>query len=253
MSKSNLGHFVWHELMTSDDAAASAFYADLFGWAVSTAGDYTMFTTRQGMIGGAGKLPAPMAASGVPPHWLGVVEVADVDATVALSRELGGRVLMPPMDVPQAGRMALITEPSGAPLKLLAPQEHKPLHDPNKAGEFVWNELLSGDASRSFAFCEKLFGWKKSSEFDMGATGKYLLFGAGGPDFGGMFTKPPEVPAPVWMYYVHVTKLDSTLERATAKGATVIAGPMSVPMNGRIVQLKDPQGAMFALHETQSS
>jgi predicted enzyme related to lactoylglutathione lyase len=49
--------------------------------------------------------------------------------------------------------------------------------------------------------------------------------------------------------FVHVVDLNATLSRAQAKGARVIAGPMDVPGGGRIVQLTDPQGAIFALHE----
>ena len=52
---SDPGRFVWYELLTSDPAAAQAFYADVVGWRpeATTAGGapYTMFVGPQGPIG----------------------------------------------------------------------------------------------------------------------------------------------------------------------------------------------------------
>ena len=61
--------------------------------------------------------------------------------------------------------------------------------------------------------------------------------------------KPKEMPAPGWIYYIQTVDLDGALDRAKAKGAKVLNGPMAVPGGARIVQLADPQGAVFALHE----
>src|SRR6185437_14639096 len=94
------------------------------------------------------------------------------------------------------------------------------------------------------------FGWEKVRDFDMGAMGQYLIYGTNGKEVGGMFTKPKDMPLPSsFWYYIHVTDLDAALGRAKAKGARVLNGPMEVPGGARIVQLADPQGAMFALHE----
>ena len=251
MENTDAGNFIWYDLLTSDPGAAVAFYEHVFDWTSSMGGspDYAMFSTAQGMLGGAGKLPEPMKKQGVPAHWQGAVKVADVDAKAALATKLGGRVYLPPTDYPNAGRLAVVADPFGAAIKLFAPLQNKAAHDGNQPGEFVWHELLSQEHEVAFTFYSQLFGWKKVRDFDLGAMGKYVIFGNGGPDLGGMFTKPKEVPMSAWVYYVHVLDLDATLARAQAKGARVIAGPMDVPGGGRIVQLTDPQGAMFALHE----
>ena len=125
-----------------------------------------------------------------------------------------------------------------------------PAHDPSKAGEIAWHELITSDHEAAFRFYSELFGWQKLRDFDMGQMGKYFIYGRDGKEFGGMFTKSKDMPMPPsWLYYVHVDNLDSTLARAKQKGAKVLNGPMEVPGGGRIVQLMDPQGAAFALHE----
>ena len=81
----------------------------------------------------------------------------------------------------------------------------------------------------------------------MGPMGTYQTFGAGGPAFGGMMTKMPEMPVPAWQYYVNVEAIDVAIERVKAGGGQVINGPMQVPGGSWIINAVDPQGAMFAL------
>jgi predicted enzyme related to lactoylglutathione lyase len=82
---------------------------------------------------------------------------------------------------------------------------------------------------------------------DMGAMGTYQLFAAGGQPIGGMMTKPPSIPIPMWLYYFNVPELDAAVTRIKDGGGQVINGPVEVPGGSWIVQGLDPQGAMFAL------
>lgn len=101
---------------------------------------------------------------------------------------------------------------------------------------------------------KQICGWEKLDQFDMGPMGTYWLWGRDGTQLGGMMTMPPGMTAPdgkplppSWLYYVTATDFDAAFERAKAKGARVLNGPMEVPGGQRIVQLLDPQGAAFAL------
>lgn len=130
-------------------------------------------------------------------------------------------------------------------------------HDRSKPREIGWHELYTTDHEAAFRFYEELFGWERLGEFDMGAMGKYLLWGRGGKQLGGMMTMPKGMKTPdgrevptSWMYYVTTADLDGALARAKARGARVLNGPMEVPGGQRIVQLLDPQGAAFALVTT---
>jgi predicted enzyme related to lactoylglutathione lyase len=62
-----------------------------------------------------------------------------------------------------------------------------------------------------------------------------------------MFTKPPTMPAPAWLYYFNVSDLDAAAQRVQAGGGQILLGPVEVPGGSSIVQCADPQGAMFAL------
>lgn len=249
--KTQNGNWVWHDHLTKDVDAAIAFYGDVAGWKTERFGDshYTMWVGGQGPMGGVMKLPDEVEKMGIPPHWIGNVQVADVDATVARARELGGKVHKEPEEIPTVGRFAIVADPQGAAVSVFQPQGAMDLHDVQKPGEVCWNELMTSDSAAAFDFYSKLFGWKLINEMDMGPMGKYRIFGVGDKQEGGMMTTPPGSPMPpAWLFYIETADLDAAVERAKAKGARVLNGPMDVP-GGRAAQLMDAQGAAFGLHQ----
>lgn len=247
------GEFVWHEHLTKDPKAAIAFYSEVIGWRTQPFGEderYLMWVGRQGPLGGVMALPDEVARMGVPPHWIGHVLVAEVDATVALARKLGGKVHREAADIPTVGRFAVIADPQGAALSVFTPSTAMALHDLSEEGEFCWNELVTSDSAAAFSFYAELFGWRSLQELDMGALGTYRIFGVGAQQRGGMMTTPPGAPMPpMWLFYAATSDLEATVARAKARGAQLITGPMDVPGGGRIANLIDPQGAAFALHQ----
>ena len=110
------GAFSWCELLTTDPASAAKFYAKLFGWKtedMSLKGmDYIVVNAGGEDIGGIMKIPPQ--AQGAPPHWGPYVTVDDVDATARRAGELGGKVLVPPQDIPGVGRFCVVQDPQGA-------------------------------------------------------------------------------------------------------------------------------------------
>jgi predicted enzyme related to lactoylglutathione lyase len=252
MADANRSLFVWYEYLAGDVQAAIAFYSEVVGWNTQPFGGisgYIMWVGSQGPLGGVMRLPAEAAKKGAPPHWCAHVLVEDVDAAAALARKLGGRVCKEPADIPTVGRFAVIADPQGAVLAIFRPNAAMTPHDPSKDGEFCWSELVTSDSAAAFRFYSELFGWKALQDMDMGPVGTYRIYGVGERRLGGM-TKIPagaQIP-PVWIYYASTSDLDGAMERATRKGAKMLTGPTEVP-GGRIVQLTDPQGALFALHE----
>jgi predicted enzyme related to lactoylglutathione lyase len=253
MAHATPGCFLWYDLLSKDTKEASVFYTQVIGWTAQPFEQgYTLFSGSQGGVGGTIDMPEHARNTGTPPHWTANVCVADVDATVADVRKLGGRVLVEPNDFPKVGRLAVIADPQGASINLFKPQDPQgmTLHDSKRPGEFTWSELVSSEHESAFAFYAKLFGWERTRDFDLGAMGKYLIYGLDGKDLGGMFTKPKDMPAPPhWLYYIETSGLNDTIDRATSKGARVLNGPEEVPGGARIAQLMDPQGAVFGLHE----
>jgi uncharacterized protein len=201
-------------------------------------------------VSGLMDLPEDARKRSAPPSWLGYVAVDDVDATAEHAKRLGGAVHVPPRDIPNVGRFSIIADPQGATLGLLfrssnPGQDHPP--ELGSAGRAGWNELLATNWETAFAFYGELFGWRKAEAVPIGERGVYQLFSAGGLPIGGMFTKPPMVPVPFWLYYFNVSDIDAAAARVTASGGQILNGPMEVPGGSWIVQCRDPQGAMFAL------
>lgn len=244
------GRFVWHELNTLAIDAAIAFYGPVFGWTFegATTGEhaYPHIRGSQKELGGITWLAEQAKAVGVPPHWMGYIETADVDATVAQALMLGGQVYVPPMDIPNTGRFSVIGDPQGAAVAVFRASKLAPLNNPRLPGEFNWNELATSDPAAAFDFYHALFGWEKKVEMDMGPMGTYIVFGLADLQMGGIFRRPAEMPVSAWLYYVMVSDVDATLKRAVDAGAKLLDGPMEVPGGGRIVQMQDAQGAMFA-------
>lgn len=250
MTDTNNGHFVWHEFLARDTKAAIAFYKDVIGWKTEPFGDqYTMWVGSQGPLGGVMTIPDEAAKMGVPPNWTGYIQVQDVDATAGLAKKLGGKVLKEPDDIPTVGRFAVIADPQGAVIAIFKPLSAMTLHDTTKPEEFCWNELIPSDNMAAFKFYSEIFGWKVMQDMDMGPMGTYRIYGIGDKQFGGMMTAPKGSPMPpMWMFYIETANLDAATGRATKSGAKVINGPMEVP-GGHIVQMIDPQGAAFSMHQ----
>ena len=119
------GHFGWHELATSDEGAALAFYTDLFGWEthaefdMGDAGIYQMLRVPGDDHESIAIFRKPAEAPAT--AWLYYVVVPDVDAAAERASALGGLVALGPMDVPGGGRIAQCRDPQGAYFAVMTP------------------------------------------------------------------------------------------------------------------------------------
>src|SRR5688572_29083868 len=248
------GRFVWHDLMTTDTEGAKKFYSGVAGWGTQEwdggGGPYTMWTNNGAPFGGMMTLNDEMRKNNVPPHWLPSVGVENVDDTVAKATQLGATTIAPPMDIPGAGRYAIFQDPHGATIAIFAGEgamSGAPA-EPPAYGDFSWHELTTADHVAAFEFYNKLFGWEKITEFDMGAMGMYLIYGQRGVQYGGMMTRTPEMPPPNWLCYIKVRDAKESAETIKRMGGTIMMEPMEVPGGDWIVVASDPQGAVTAVH-----
>jgi hypothetical protein len=113
----------WFELFTRDYQPTVQFYRDVFGWDTQTMSDtddfrYTLLQHGKdplaGVMDASGFLP-----EGVPAHWSVYFGADDTDAAVARVTGLGGEVVRPAEDTPY-GRLATVTDPTGAQFKLVS-------------------------------------------------------------------------------------------------------------------------------------
>jgi predicted enzyme related to lactoylglutathione lyase len=115
------GTFCWNELATTNLEAAKKFYTELFGWKLKesqAAGMvYNEIVAGGQEVGGMYQM-GPESGKG-PSQWMAYVAVEDVDAKAKQVEELGGKVCVPPTDIPNVGRFCVINDPAGATISLI--------------------------------------------------------------------------------------------------------------------------------------
>jgi predicted enzyme related to lactoylglutathione lyase len=247
--------FCWIELATSDQAGAKKFYTSLFGWnsddsPMGPGQFYTMFRLNGKDVGGGYTLMPDQVAMHVPPNWLVYVAVENADAAVEKAKKLGGNVLAGPMDVMEHGRMAVISDPTGAVFAVWQPKQHPGMGVIGAEGSFSWADLNSPDPEKASTFYKGLFGWEMMKNPN-DPDGDYIHIKNGEHFIGGIPPvkhRDPNVP-PHWLIYFHTTDCDATSTKAKSLGANVCFGPMTMENVGRFAVAADPQGAYFAVFQ----
>ncbi|SDY03262.1 hypothetical protein SAMN05421504_104280 [Amycolatopsis xylanica] len=237
----------WVDLATTDQDAAKTFYGELFGWEfddqkMPDGAVYSMAVLNGGVVAAIAAQPQP----GVPPLWNTYLTVDDVDAAAARVEAAGGKLVMPPFDVLDAGRMCFATDPSGAAVGLWQANQHIGATVVNEPGALIWNELIT-DNEAALSFYDQVFGstWEAG---DIGGDTPYVALVVGGERIAG--TVHPRVPGTPnhWHVYFAVADAAAAAERVTALGGTVLNGPFDTPI-GPMAQLRDPQGGIFSIFE----
>ncbi|WP_028059367.1 VOC family protein [Candidatus Solirubrobacter pratensis] len=235
------GTFSWAELVTSDADAAKAFYASLFGWSYDDRpiGDGQVYSMAQR----DGKTVAALFAGDPPPHWNCYFSVASADESSARAKELGATILAEPFDVMDAGRMSVLTDPTGAVASLWEARRTIGAELVNVPGAITWCDLLTPDAGAAEAFYGGLFGW--TFEEIPGAHG-YRVIKNGDRSNGGVMPLQAAGTPPNWMPYFGHEDLERVLAEVGGLGGQVFNGPVRMPQ-GSIAVLGDPQGAALAV------
>jgi hypothetical protein len=213
-------------------------------------GKYFIARLRGREVAAVGSIPesAPPAAM-----WNTYVWVDDADETASRATEAGGRVLAEPFDVMDAGRMAVLQDPTGAIFSVWQAKSHPGATRLNEVGSLVWTELYTRDTKKASAFYTGLFGWqtKPFPESPM----PYTVFQRPGDErgLGGMLDMTGQLPAevpPHWLPYFSVEDADKIVARSGELGGSVLMPATDIPTVGRLAILKDPQGAAFAIIKT---
>jgi uncharacterized protein len=248
------GSFCWIELATTDQQAAKAFYSKLLGWnttefPMGPGETYSIFQVNGRDTGGGYTLRKDQREQGVLPHWMLFIAVENADSTAAQVVNAGGKVVMPPTDVMEIGRMAVLQDPTGAVFSMWQAKQHSGIGiDGN--GTLCWADLNTSDPERAAKFYSDVFGWQVTKgEHDPSG---YLHIKNGESFIGGMppagrsGTKTP----PHWMLYFQVADVAATTAQASAAGSNVIMPATEIPNVGTMAVVADPQGAAFALFKS---
>lgn len=237
----------WVDMGSPDLRASLDFYGGLLGWSGEIGpeeiGFYTNCAVRGKRVAGMMKLPDPS----MPIAWTTYLAVDDVDATVARAEEAGATVAFEALDVMELGRMALLSDPTGAVIGLWQAGTHIGAELVNEPGALMWNELMTRDGKAAREFYGAVFGYTFE---DMSSEGmEYFLFKVDDRPTGGFMTLdanwPDEVPAH-WGVTFCTDDTDAAAARVREAGGAVTAEPTDSPY-GRFAGFKDPHGAMFAV------
>lgn len=246
------GNFCWVEVGTTDPAQAKRFYSKLFGWEledlpVGPESIYTMLKKRGRQIGGMYELSPDQRAKGIPPHWLSYVSVENADAVAQKAATLGGKVVLDAFDVMEVGRMAVLTDPSGASFAVWQPKTHAGAQLVDEPGTVCWTELATRDTHGAARFYHGLFDWAEEKK-DMGPATYSMLLNGPQPAAGMIeMTEDWAGIPPHWMPYFAVENCDATAAEAAVLGGKVCNPPADIPGIGRFAVLQAPDGALFSV------
>lgn len=240
----------WIDLMTTNPEKSREFYAGLFGWTYETGdeekyGGYVTAFAQGAPVAGMMKNDGE---SGYPDVWTTYLRVEDIDATAEAAAAAGGQVLMPPMEVPDQGHMAMFLDAGGAAVGAWQFGGHAGFQLKGEPGAPFWHELHTREYAPSVKFYQDVFGWDISVMSDS-EDFRYTTLGSGDRSRAGImdasFYLPDAVPSN-WQIYFGVENADATVETATALGGHVIHPAENSPF-GRMATLTDPTGAVFKI------
>jgi predicted enzyme related to lactoylglutathione lyase len=241
----------WVDLGSPDVDASLAFYGALFGWGSDGAtedpdesGGYRIFTLRGRRV--AGVMPA--MAPDQPPAWTTYLAADDVDDISAKAIAAGGVVVVPPMDVMEAGRMTCFIDACGAFAGAWQAGEHTGAELVNEPGTVGWNELVTRNTAAAQAFYPAVFG-VEAAPWDNEGT-QYTVWNVDGRSVGGLLEMNDNWPEGIpshWMTYFGVADADAAAAQVSELGGTVHVEPFDVPNIGRVAIVTDPQGAAFSI------
>jgi predicted enzyme related to lactoylglutathione lyase len=269
----------WLDTMQPDPDAAIEFYGDLFGWEFDnrapegSPGPYYVAQLRGCNVAAIGGPPN----TGVSPVWNPYTAVESADRTATRVRQAGGSVIAEPMDVPDAGRMAVFADAQGAVFSVWEAGEFIGAQLVNEPGTWNFSELNTRDLDVAKRFYRAVFDWE-SFDFEMGESAYTFFTLAGYGEFlaksnprvreamegGGDFAKFTNAVATLvdqsneqsagnpahWSVTFAVDDADAIAAEAERLGGKVIVPPFDVePV--RMTVLADPQGAVFAASKFQ--
>lgn len=240
---------VWLDLASKDAAASREFYSKLFGWKAEVqgpeSGGYALAKLGGKDVAGIGPAQDPNA----PTAWSLYIGTRDAAATAKKVEAAGGKTIVPPFDVLEAGRMAVFQDPAGAFFSVWEPKNMVGSEVQGTDGSYGWAELNARGIERDEPFYTKVFGWTlKKSPMGEG-MGDYTEFQLEGQSVAGGMEMNPMVPKEVpsyWMVYFTVADVDRSHKKAVDLGAREMLPPGDFP-GGRFSILSDPQGAAFGL------
>jgi uncharacterized protein len=238
----------WVDTWQPDPAAATEFYARLFGWeldrvAAGDVGTYLNATLGGRLVAGIGQAPA-----GAPALWSLNIRVEEIGPAIDAVGAAGGRLHVGPLAIGEQGRMAVVADSTGVPFAIWEPGSRQGAEIVGEPDAWAMSALHTTDLGAAERFYGSAFGWDLVPIPETGLSEWRL----GGERVAvATATDGQTVPAH-WSINFAVADADAFAERAGSLGGTVLIGPMDTPATAaspgfRNAVIADPQGGVLAV------
>ncbi len=241
--------FIWTDLSTFDTDAAKRFYRGCFFWHYGDLGDSYLICHADGHpSAGLYLMPERFQRMKMPSFWMPYIHVMDLNQTVQIAEQNGGKIEVRPEPAPGGGRIALVRDPAGAGFTCYEGDDPGGRDGSAIAGRLAWVELHVSDLSKVREFYQRAFGWEIRPA---AASGRYEIFRSGQVIAGIQVTSNDiKGTKEYWGVYFAVDDLQSAVERVERGGGQIVA---EQPVGSRPAVLAyDPFGAAFHVIETSS-
>ncbi|NDV18071.1 hypothetical protein GO013_01395 [Pseudodesulfovibrio sp. JC047] len=244
------GKFVWFDLFTTDMTAAQNFYDRVFDWNFerTNAGNAQVKT-----IFSSGRIIGTMIGRDGEPgdsQWLSYMSVTDTDHAYEAALRSGGTGHVPPKDLPNRGRIAVVLDPQKAPVALL----NSPVGDPpdRKPRANLWfgAELWTTDVDGAVRFYTPLGGYQ-SEQVDVHDAVSYTVLYTNDQPRAGVVSIPWNDVDPQWVPYVAVEDIQATVTLIEDNGGRILIAPQMDVKSGRVALFADPTGAIVGIQELE--
>jgi predicted enzyme related to lactoylglutathione lyase len=251
----------WVDTLQHDVDRALEFYRGVFGWTMTGPGKmpgnppgrYYVAQLHGDDVAGIGSQPS---GPETPAAWTQYVAVSSCEQALEPVARTGGKVLVPPTDVPPAGRVAVISDPEGAVIGLWEARARLGAKRVNEPGAWAMSALNTPDPQGARAFYRAVFGWQ-AEDIDLGGTEMTLWRVPG--YVGGVAEQPvprdmvavmmpsmDQDPSPHWSINFWIDDADAAARKVGDLGGRVVVPPYDA--NGfRQAVITDPEGARFTV------
>ncbi|WP_224489675.1 VOC family protein [Robertkochia flava] len=240
-------NFIWHDLVTPDLDSSMAFYSAVFGWTfkdVEVKG-LRLATIYSGDMRIGGVIEVPGANSAV---WIKAILVDNLKKRVDIVQKSGGRVVLPPAEIPGRGTQVIMEGADGEEFSFIGNADAG-----FAAGmvtgnnHWLWSELWADSPESSQSFYEAVFG--VNTESTSANEKPYWVFHSGDTKLAGMIQNPITNEGTQWVPYVQSEDPPGSIAKAKEEGAFIVLEPAAEVRNGNVGIFQDPQGAMVCVQK----
>ena len=250
-----MNRFSWTDAFVLKYGPAKEFYEQLFGWYFADQHDDLELVYSLACLNSEASPPESISVAGLaeckdPSRkmdcWNSYIRVQNVDGMVERIQSFGGTLVMGPMDVMTAGRMAVCLDSRGAAFHLWQAKDHQGVDSSFAPGKPCWFELTSAHIKSSIEFYSSVFGWTvREAPSD---SGQYHIFYSNDIMIAGMHNQIDHSRGTeTWLPFFLTQDMEASVKKCLEFNGSVIHGPVVEPKMGKYATVTDLENNMFGL------